>query len=117
MGGYSNSGGGALALPSHVDHVDVTSAVRSLRRSLSRSPSKSFRLVTKSPSSSPKSPLSPCPQSPRHRSGSQSATIFTGAPNNPPHTPSPLAVPFPPSAKLALRSSSRSKAPPSPPSS
>jgi mitosis inhibitor protein kinase SWE1 len=117
MGGYSNGGGGALTLPSHVDHVDVTSAVRSLRRSLSRSPSKSFRLVTKSPSSSPKSPLSPCPLSPSRRSLSQSATNFSGAANNPPHTPSPLAVPFPPSAKLALRSSSRSKAASSRPSS
>ena len=117
MGSYTNGAGGALALPSHVDHVDVTSAVRSLRRSLSRSPSKTFRLVTKSPSSSPKSPLSPCPTSPRHRSTSQSANIFTNTPNNPPHTPSPLAVPFPPSAKLALRSSSRSKGPPSRPSS
>lgn len=118
MEGYSNGAGGALALPSHVDHVNVTSAVRSLRRSLSRSPSKSFRLVTKSPSSSPKSPLSPCPLSPQRRSLSQSTpTIFSGTPNNPPHTPSPLAVPFPPSAKLALRSSSRSKGPPSRPTS
>jgi len=108
MGGYANSGG-ALTLPSHVDHVDVSSAVRSLRRSLSRSPSKSFRLVAKSPSSSPKSPLSPCPLSPR-RSSSQPAN--PGTPSNPPHTPSPLAVPFPPSAKLALRSSTRSKTAP-----
>ncbi|TAQ89412.1 hypothetical protein B7494_g2293 [Chlorociboria aeruginascens] len=102
---YANSGGGTLTLPSptHVHHVDVTSAVRSLRRSLSRSPSK-FRLITKSPSSSPKSPLSPSPK----RSLSQPATIFTGTP----HTPSPLAVPFPPSAKLALRSSTRTKTAP-----
>ena len=115
---YSNSGGGTLTLPSptHVHHVDVTSAVRSLRRSLSRSPSK-FRLVTKSPSSSPKSPLSPSPLSPPKRASSQPAAIFTGNPSNPPHTPSPLAVPFPPSAKLALRSSTRSKTAPARPSS
>ncbi|KAN0108416.1 kinase-like protein [Hyaloscypha variabilis] len=110
MGSYSNGGGGTLTLPSptHVHHVDVTSAVRSLRRSLSRSPSK-FRLVTKSPSSSPKSPLSPSPLSPPKRTTSHSS-IF--AQSNPPHTPSPLAVPFPPSAKLALRSSTRAKVAP-----
>ncbi|KAG9234807.1 kinase-like protein [Amylocarpus encephaloides] len=111
---YSNGGGGTLTLPSptHVHHVDVTSAVRSLRRSLSRSPSK-FNLVKKSPSSSPKSPLSPSPLSPPKRAVSN-PTIFAGF-SNPPHTPSPLAVPFPPSAKLALRSSGRSKtAPPRP---
>ncbi|EKD13790.1 protein kinase [Drepanopeziza brunnea f. sp. 'multigermtubi' MB_m1] len=107
---YSNGGGGTLTLPSptHVRHVDVTSAVRSLRRSLSRSPSK-FRLVTKSPSSSPKSPLSPSPLSPPKRISSHNS-IFSNSPSNPPHTPSPLAVPFPPSVKLALRSSTRSKA-------
>ncbi|PVH80716.1 kinase-like protein [Cadophora sp. DSE1049] len=106
---YSNSGGGTLTLPSptHVHRVDVSSAVRTLRRSLSRSPSK-FRLVTKSPSSSPKSPLSPSPLSPPKRTSSHSS-IFGNSPNNPPHTPSPLAVPFPPSAKLALRSSTRGK--------
>jgi mitosis inhibitor protein kinase SWE1 len=109
---YSNSGG-TLTLPSptHAHHVDVTSAVRSLRRSLSRSPSK-FRLVTKSPSPSPKSPLSP---SPPKRVSSQ-PTLFASALNTP-HTPSPLAVPFPPSAKLALRSSTRSKTAPARPSS
>ncbi|KAH8685919.1 hypothetical protein BGZ60DRAFT_426380 [Tricladium varicosporioides] len=103
---YSN-GGGTLTLPSptHVHHVDITSTVRSIRRSLSRSPSKYF--ATKSPSSSPQSPLSPSPLSPPKRANTQ-PTIFTGN-VNPPHTPSPLAVPFPPSAKLALRSSARSK--------
>ncbi|KAL3424385.1 hypothetical protein PVAG01_03666 [Phlyctema vagabunda] len=113
---YSNSGGGTLTLPSptHVHHVDVTSAVRSLRRSLSRSPSK-FRLVTKSPSSSPKSPLSPSPLSPAKRATSQ-PTLFGSYQSNPPHTPSPLAVPFPPSAKLALRSATRSKTAPLRPS-
>ncbi|KAL2071349.1 hypothetical protein VTL71DRAFT_12584 [Oculimacula yallundae] len=107
---YSNGGGGTITLPSPTQgtrHVDVSSAVRSLRRSLSRSPSK-FRLVTKSPSSSPKSPLSPSPLSPPKRVSSHTS-IFGNSPSNPPHTPSPLAVPFPPSAKLALRSSTRSK--------
>ncbi|KAL5321807.1 hypothetical protein ACEPPN_009770 [Leptodophora sp. 'Broadleaf-Isolate-01'] len=106
---YSNdSGHTTLAFsPKGLHHVDVTSAVRSLRRSLSRSPSK-FRLVTKSPSPSPKSPLSPSPLSPPKRISSHSS-IFGNSPSNPPHTPSPLAVPFPPSAKLALRSSTRGK--------
>ena len=106
---YSNSGGGALTLsPSSPHHGgDFTSAVRSLRHSLSRSPSK-FGLVSKSPSPSAKAP-SPCQISPR-RSSSQPATLITGTSNNPPHTPSPL-VPFPPS-KLALRSSARSKTAP-----
>lgn len=103
---YSNSGGGTLTLPSptHVHHVDVTSAVRSLRRSLSRSPSK-FRLVA-SPSPSPQSPLSPTTVSPLKRAASQPTTFATGAPV---HTPSPLAKPFPSNVKLSLRSASRSK--------
>ncbi|KAI6248041.1 Mitosis inhibitor protein kinase wee1 [Erysiphe necator] len=106
---YSNGGGGTLTLPSptHVHHVDVTSAVRSLRRSLSRSPSK-FRLITKSPSPSSKSPLSPSSLSSPKRA-SINSIIASVTPGNTPHTPSPLAVPFPPSVKLALRSSSRTK--------
>ncbi|POS86978.1 hypothetical protein EPUL_001551, partial [Erysiphe pulchra] len=106
---YSNGGGGTLTLPSptHVHHVDVTSAVRSLRRSLSRSPSK-FRLITKPPSPSAKSPLSPSSLSSPKRA-SINSIIASVTPGNIPHTPSPLAVPFPPSVKLALRSSSRVK--------
>ncbi|KAI9736491.1 MAG: hypothetical protein M1818_006001 [Claussenomyces sp. TS43310] len=107
---YSSGGGGTLTLPSptHVHHVDVTSAVRSLRRSLSRSPSK-FRLVTKSPSSSPKSPLSPSHLSPPKRALSQPPSILSASTT---HTPSPLAKPFPPSVKLSLRSATRSKTAP-----
>lgn len=105
--GYSNGGTLTLPSPTHVHHVDVTSAVKSLRRSLSRSPSK--WALKRSPTLSPKSPLSPCPTSPK-RSSSQ-PSVFTGAFNNPPHTPSPL-TPFPPSAKLALRSSNRTKTTP-----
>lgn len=102
----SYSGGGTLTLPSptHTHHVDVTSAVRTIRRSLSRSPSK-FRFVTsRSGSSSPVSAQSPSPKSSNtpldDNSNSQSA---------PSHTPSPLARPFPPSVKLSLRSSTRPK--------
>lgn len=114
---YSNSAGGTFTLPSptHVHHVDVTSAVRSLRRSLSRSPSK-FRLVTKSPSLSPKSSLTSSPLSQQNRT-SINSKISSSNQGNTPHTPSPLAVPFPPSVKLALRSSSRMKPTPPRPSS
>lgn len=97
---YNNGSGGTLTLPSptHVHHVDISSHVRSLRRSLSRSPSK-FRLVArKSPSPSPKSPLSPSPLSPSPNRRASST---------PANNPSPL-VPFPPSAKLSLRSASTS---------
>ncbi|OBT97479.2 hypothetical protein VE01_04393 [Pseudogymnoascus verrucosus] len=106
---YSNSGGGTLTLPSptHVRHVDVTSAVRSLRRSLSRSPSK-FNLKTqRTPAQSPKTPLSPSPLSPGSPSGlGQTHHNFFGTPT---HAPSPLAKPFPPSVKLSLRSANRAK--------
>lgn len=61
---YSNSSGGTLTLPSpnSVHHVDVTTAVRSLRRSLSRSPSK-FNIVrgTSQNTNCPSSPNSPSP--------------------------------------------------------
>ncbi|KAI9836814.1 MAG: hypothetical protein M1819_000979 [Sarea resinae] len=94
--------GGTLHFPSptHIHHVDASSALRQLRRSLSRSPSKgpTFRLVTsKSPSPSPKSPLSPSPLSPP---GRPSFNMVSCA--------SPLAVPFPPSAKIHRPTSRRS---------
>lgn len=116
--------GGTLHFPSptHMHHVDASSAMRQLRRSLSRSPSKgpAFRLITsKSTSPSPSSPLSPSLLSPPNRSASASlvplANVTTG---------SPLAVPFPPSAKksrsiprrlspmrASLRSSSAQRSP------
>ena len=86
-----------LASPTQIHSVSPSKALAQLRRSLSRSPSKgpAFRLVTsKSSSSSPKSPLSPSPLSPQHRA-STAPVPFSG--NCAPA--SPLAVPFPPSAK------------------
>ncbi|KAA6413305.1 MAG: kinase [Lasallia pustulata] len=93
-----------------------------LRRSLSRSPSKgpAFRLITsKSTSPSPSSPLSPSLLSPSTRSASASLVPQTNV-----TTGSPLAVPFPPSAKktralprrlspmrASLRSSSSQRSP------
>ncbi|KAI9790311.1 MAG: hypothetical protein M1835_001071 [Candelina submexicana] len=118
--------GGTLHLPSptHVSQIDASSAIRDLRRSLSRSPSKGpkFRLVTsksQSPSPSPSSPLSPSPLSPPARAAS--ASLLSTAPAT---SPSPLAVPYPPSAKInrpslrrttPMRTSSRSRTYPSSP--
>ena len=92
-------GGGILHFPSatHLHNVDPASAIRQLRRSLSRSPSKgpAFRLITsKSASPSSCSPLSPSPLSPQKRVGSVETTSSYNV-----TSPSPLAVPFPPSAK------------------
>ncbi|KAI9788909.1 MAG: hypothetical protein M1816_006474 [Peltula sp. TS41687] len=102
--------GGTLHLPSptHVHHSDP---IRSLRRSLSRSPSKmpSFRLVpSKSPSPSRGAPLTPSPVSPS--SGSDSFHTPASV-----KLPSPLAVSFAPSAKvqkLSIRKSYASRASP-----
>ncbi|KAI9820447.1 MAG: hypothetical protein M1832_003780 [Thelocarpon impressellum] len=90
-----------LASPTHVPHHDAaTSAIRSLRRSLSRSPSRgpAFHLLaSQPPSPSPRSPLSPLPPSPRSppKAGPGSAV-----PSSVVCSPSPLAIPFPPSARI-----------------
>ncbi|KAI1868959.1 hypothetical protein JX265_006938 [Neoarthrinium moseri] len=113
---FSNSGGGTLTLPSptHPNHIDVQAAVRSLRRSISRSPSKFHLARTASmgsdaSASSANSPNSPSPASPSlRRMASQQFGAFNSQ-NNAPTTQSllaqtPLATPFRPSAKLSLRS-------------
>ena len=101
VGSFSPQGdvGGTLHFPSptHIHHVDPASAFRQLRHSLSRSPSKgaAFRLVTsKSSSPSPSSPLSPSREPPPIRSISASVL-------SPSHvsSQSPLAIPYPPSAR------------------
>ena len=102
--GASQDGGGTLHLPSptHIHHVDpasTASALRQIRRSLSRSPSKgpTFRLVTsKSKSPSPGSPLSPSPLSPHARLnfGSPNPLLNSNLP-----LPSPLAIPIPTNTK------------------
>ncbi|KAG9244425.1 kinase-like protein [Calycina marina] len=111
---YHNSGGVCLPSPTHVHHVDVSSCVRQFRRSLSRSPSKVGEATNSERSHCAniaqwnlKSPSqSPTPSSSPKRTVSNPNLL---AASNPPHTPSPLAVPFPPS-RLALRSSTRPKA-------
>lgn len=119
---FSNGSGGTLTLPSptHGHHVDVSSAVRSLRRSLSRSPSK-FRLsgmpsstpgsaaaFRQSPTPSPTPQIEPpgsapppTPATPAIPAGSPSLTSFS-APQM------PTATPFRPNIKLSVRST-RSK--------
>ncbi|KAI1270938.1 hypothetical protein F5Y07DRAFT_53503 [Xylaria sp. FL0933] len=103
----SNSGG-TLTLPSpthpHHHHVDVQASFRTLRRSLSRSPSKFSLVRTASQSSSdtgstPSSPSCRRAQSQYFVPGASGSTQF-----NPNHTQSPLATPFRPSVKLSLRS-------------
>lgn len=93
--------GGTLHLPSPtgIHHVDAGSAIRQLRRSLSRSPSKSsdFRLLpsrNQSPSSK-NAPFISSPLSPSSRRSSGNLFLVPSTSN-----PSPLAIPFPPSAKI-----------------
>ncbi|KAI1657366.1 hypothetical protein F4813DRAFT_396513 [Daldinia decipiens] len=110
----SNSGG-TLTLPSpthpHHHHVDVQAGLRTLRRSLSRSPSK-FSLVrtTSQSSSDASSPSSPCIRRVQPQYFGQNTPI-NSSPGNQPHTQSPLATPFRPSVKLSLRSAKSTKSP------
>ncbi|KAI0443741.1 hypothetical protein F4803DRAFT_297857 [Xylaria telfairii] len=106
----SNSGG-TLTLPSpthpHHHHVDVQAGFRTLRRSLSRSPSKFSLVRTVSQSSSDAGSTPPSPSCRRVQSQYFSPGHSTNAPinsNNSNHAQSPLATPFRPSVKLSLRS-------------
>lgn len=88
---YSSGSGGTLTLPSPT-HVDVSSAVRSLRRSLSRSPSK-FRFsgaASPTPASSTSFRQSPTPQ--------RSAQFDSFASTPIPATPAALAGPSSPTS-------------------
>ncbi|KAM0343153.1 hypothetical protein ACHAPU_008902 [Fusarium lateritium] len=118
---FSNSSGGTIALPSptHAHHIDVTSAVRTLRRSISRSPSK-FLTRSNSPSSlSPESPHQTSPQSPCRRFGAtpqNQQPLPSHTRSAPPHAygaPSSAFTPFRPSVRLSLRSAKASKTSPS----
>lgn len=117
---FSNSSGGTLALPSptHAHQIDVTSAVRTLRRSLSRSPSK-FLSRTSSYSSDTSSQQSPRTPSRRfgatpqyhqkHSSQQPPQSAPPAAQQQPttfaaPHRTSILLTPLRPSVKLSLRS-------------
>ncbi|KAL8978242.1 MAG: hypothetical protein Q9205_006129 [Flavoplaca limonia] len=116
--------GGTLHFPSptHIRHVGATSAFKQLRRSLSRSPSKSpaFRLVSsKSTSPSPNSPLSPSRDHGPVRSLSATVSSYPSI-TQPPSAPAPYASSVkknrPPArrtspARASLRSSNPSHSP------
>ncbi|KAI1762864.1 kinase-like protein [Hypoxylon sp. FL1150] len=110
----SNSGG-TLTLPSpthpHHHHVDMQAGLRSLRRSLSRSPSKFLvRTTSQSSSEAGSSPSSPSLRRVQSQYFGQNNSLNT--PNgNQPHTQSPLATPFRPNVKLSLRSAKATKSP------
>ena len=106
--------GGTLHLPSHsgIHHVDASSAIRQLRRSLSRSPSKSsnFSLLTSRSHSPSKSTTSyvPSPLSPSRRSTQSSFVLLP----NSTQQQSPFAVPYPPSAKISRPAMRRTRTSP-----
>ncbi|KAF7719467.1 Uncharacterized protein PECH_005249 [Penicillium ucsense] len=92
--------GGTLHLSSHspLHHVDASSAIRQLRRSLSRSPSKSsnFFLNTRSHSPTKSTTYISSPLSPTRRSSHNNFVLFPSTGQQ----PSPLAGPHPSSAKI-----------------
>ncbi len=108
---YTDTSGGTLTLPSptHAHHVDVGSAVRSLRRSLSRSPSKFGLARTASQGSDSLEPSHRATQLDSHSSGPETRHNIATTPasgsssiNTPQQTP--FATPFRSSVKLSLRS-------------
>ncbi|KAI1087374.1 hypothetical protein F5B19DRAFT_497461 [Rostrohypoxylon terebratum] len=110
----SNSGG-TLTLPSptHPHHhhiVDVQAGLRSVRSSISRSPSK-FPLRTSSQSSSDTGSSPSSPSIRRVQSQFFGQNSPSGGQPHTPHTQSPLATPFRPNAKFSLRSAKASKSP------
>ncbi|KAJ5218328.1 uncharacterized protein N7498_000427 [Penicillium cinerascens] len=104
--------GGTLHLSSHsgLHHVDASSAIRQLRRSLSRSPSKSSSFFLNSRNASPsKSTYISSPLSPSRRSSQNNFVLFPSSGQQ-----SPLAVPYPPSAKITRPAMRRRTSPRSP---
>lgn len=105
--------GGTLHLPSHsgIHHVDASSAIRQLRRSLSRSPSKSsnFSLLTSRSHSPSKSttPYASSPLSPSRRSTQGNFVLLPSSSQQ-----SPFAVPYPPSAKISRPAMRRTRTSP-----
>lgn len=101
---YSSGGGGTVTLPSptHIRHIDVQNAVRSLRRSITRSPSKFMDMPKSPPAYSAMSPSSPSKlgESPAYN-------VFQTPVAQSTHVPSPLAQTPAPSVKLSLRSAQR----------
>ncbi|KAI2925516.1 hypothetical protein CBS147320_6209 [Aspergillus niger] len=92
--------GGTLHLPSHtgIHHMDANSAIRQLRRSLSRSPSKSSNfslLASRGHSPSKTAPYISSPLSPSRRSTQSNFVLFPSSSHQ-----SPFAVPYHPSGKI-----------------
>ncbi|PYH76944.1 kinase-like protein [Aspergillus uvarum CBS 121591] len=92
--------GGTLHLPSHtgIHHMDANTAIRQLRRSLSRSPSKNSNFSLLAPrhhSPSKTAPFISSPLSPSRRSAQSNFVLFPSSSHQ-----SPFAVPYPPSAKI-----------------
>ncbi|KAM5352556.1 hypothetical protein ACJ41O_005278 [Fusarium nematophilum] len=118
---FSNSSGGTLALPSptHAHHIDVTSAVRTLRRSISRSPSKFLSRSNSQTSQSSESSHQTSPQSPCRRFGStpqHQQPLPSHTRSAPPHAHTSVShqslfTPLRPNVRLSLRSAKAAKAP------
>ncbi|KAF5003219.1 hypothetical protein FDECE_10217 [Fusarium decemcellulare] len=116
---FSNSSGGTLALPSptHAHQIDVTSAVRTLRRSISRSPSKFLsRSNSQTSQSSEGGSHHTSPQSPCRRFGSTPQNqhpLPSHARSAPPHANAAahqaLFTPFRSNVRLSLRSAKAAK--------
>jgi mitosis inhibitor protein kinase SWE1 len=101
--------GGTLHLhsPTSIHHIDAGSAIRELRRSLSRSPSKladyrNYSSRSHSPSAT-NMPFSPSPLSPSRRSTSDNTLHIPSPSMTPSH-----AIPYPPSARASRPSLRRS---------
>lgn len=105
--------GGTLHLPSHsgIHHVGASSAIRQLRRSLSRSPSKSsnFSLLASRNQSPSKSttPYISSPLSPPRRASQGNFVLLPSSSQQ-----SPFAVPYPPSAKISRPAMRRTRTSP-----
>ncbi|RAL15041.1 tyrosine protein kinase SWE1 [Aspergillus homomorphus CBS 101889] len=92
--------GGTLHLPSHggIHHMDANTAIRQLRRSLSRSPSKNSNFSLLAPrhhSPSKSAPFISSPLSPSRRPAQSNFVLFPSSSHQ-----SPFAVPYPPSGKI-----------------
>lgn len=95
--------GGTLHLPSPtgMHHVDASSAIRQLRRSLSRSPSKSsdFRLLpSRTHAQTPNAPFISSPLSPSRRTHQGSLFLV---PTTSSSSSTPVAISYSPSAKIS----------------
>lgn len=108
---HRDSGGTLHLSHTGMHHVDAGSAIRQLRRSLSRSPSKSSNfslLASRNHSPSKTTPYISSPLSPSRRLGQGNFVLF------PSSHQSPLAVPYPPSAKITRPAMRRRTSPRSP---